>query len=474
MVHFSNRRFAPKLNQAVISIKRTFQTSTRALRRNIMRSALTCLGIIIGIGAVIAMAEIGNGASSAIRQSVSSMGANMLGIEPDSSAAGGISAGAATGVTLTPEDADALRSECPALLWVAPSVDSHTQIVYGNRNYNPSSIKGSTPAYFHVRSLLPFSEGEPFDDEDVRRAAAVCVVGQTIVRELFGKTPPIGQEIRIKNVSMKVVGVLPRKGANMMGRDQDDVIIAPWTTIKYRVSGQKLAFQTAAANSGAASSSVNSLNNLYPGKQPPLYPQVTAAQVADTPTLVRFNDLDDIYVAATSTEEIPNAIHQITTVLRERHRLDDGDPDDFSIRNPTELSQKLSETTGLVSSLLLTVALISLMVGGVGIMNIMLVSVTERTREIGLRMAVGARGRDILAQFLTEALLLCLAGGIAGIGLGRGVSWAINAFLRWPTLASPAAIAAAVATSAIVGLVFGYYPAWKASRLDPIEALRYE
>ena len=458
----------------MISLKRTLQTSLRALRRNIMRSALTCLGIIIGIAAVIAMAEIGAGASWTIRQSVASMGANMVGIEPDSSAASGVSSGAATGVTLTPQDADALRSECPALRWVAPSVDGRAQLVYGNKNYNPGQVKGSTPDYLQIRAMLPLVEGEPFTDEQVRRAAPVCLIGQTIARELFGKSSPIGQEIRMKNVGLRVIGVLPRKGANMMGRDQDDVVIAPWTTIKYRVSGQKLAFANAAANNAAVNTSVNTLNNLYPGKQPPLYPQASAAQAADTPTMVRFNDLDDIYVSATSVEEIPEAIKQITAVLRERHRLEVGEPDDFAIRNPTELSQALNQTTMLVTKLLLSVALISLMVGGVGIMNIMLVSVTERTREIGLRMAVGARGRDILAQFLTEALLLCLAGGITGIALGRGVSIAISTFLRWPTLASPTAIAAAVATSGAVGLIFGYYPAWRASRLDPIEALRYE
>jgi ABC-type antimicrobial peptide transport system permease subunit len=276
----------------------------------------------------------------------------------------------------------------------------------------------------------------------------------------------------MKNIPIKVIGVLGRKGASSTGRDQDDILLAPWTMIKYRLSGSKMAFE--GDSSTAVQTKTNTLSELYPGQEQPLYPAVSAIQTADTPYLIRFNDLDDIYLSAVSPDQIQLAIRQITQVLRERHRLGPDDPDDFRIRDATAFGEVLNSTTNLVTELLLSVALISLIVGGVGIMNIMLVSVTERTREIGLRMAVGARARDILGQFLTEALLLCLAGGIVGILMGRGASEAITAILHWPTMSSLPALLAAVGTSATVGLIFGYYPAWKASRLDPIEALRYE
>jgi ABC-type antimicrobial peptide transport system permease subunit len=268
---------------------------------------------------------------------------------------------------------------------------------------------------------------------------------------------------------------LSRKGANMMGLDQDDILLAPWTTIKYRVSGATLANvnQSAASQSTDPTQQVNSLNQLYPG-QTGLYPLPTAMQTADTPQPVRFANVDQILVKAGSTQEIKPAMAQITDLLRERHRIHAGQPEDFNIRDMTEMTSALSSTTTLMSGLLLCVALISLVVGGVGIMNIMLVSVTERTKEIGLRMAVGARARDILRQFLVEAVLLCLLGGAIGILFGRSGSVLVRVLLHWPTEVSLPAIVASVAVSAAVGLLFGYYPAWKASRLDPIEALRYE
>jgi ABC-type antimicrobial peptide transport system permease subunit len=358
-------------------------------------------------------------------------------------------------------------------------VRARTQVIYGNRNWVPVFIYGSTPAYLEVREW-PLAEGEMFSEQDVRNASKVCILGQRLVRELFQGEPPLGKEVRVNNVAFKVIGLLSPKGANMVGIDQDDILLAPWTTIKYRVAGSSMANVNQSAQSTSSSSSsgtsqtVNTLSQIYPNTKLNLYPEQSATQQADTPLPVRFTNVDELLTAARSTPEIPNAIRQITQLLRERHRIRTGEPEDFSIRDMTEMTKALSSTSTLMTKLLLAVALISLVVGGVGIMNIMLVSVTERTREIGLRMAVGAWSRDILQQFLVEAVLLCFCGGIAGILVGRGISLLITAVLRWPTEMSLDAILAAFAVSVSVGIIFGYYPAWKASKLDPITALRYE
>jgi ABC-type antimicrobial peptide transport system permease subunit len=457
-----------------MAMRKTLRTAIRALRRNVMRSALTTLGIVIGCAAVIAMMEIGQGSSTALKKTIASMGSNILLVQSGTAASGGVSFGSGTTMTLTPQDAEALLEEVPGIVNVAPLVRARPQIVYGNRNWVPPSIYGSTPSYITVREW-PISDGEMFTERDVRNGNKVCVVGHTLVRELFDGQSPVGKEIRLKNVPFRVVGVLARKGANMMGMDQDDIVVAPWTTVKYRVASEAVqSVNQSAEQKLDTTQQVNTLNRLYPGSDRQLYPERSAAQLANTPMPVRFDNVDQILAQVATPEQIPAAMEQANRLLRERHRLQPGELDDFNIRDMAEITRTLSATTAIMSGLLLSVACISLVVGGVGIMNIMLVSVTERTREIGLRMAVGARGGDILRQFLVESIVLCLLGGALGILLGRGGSLAVRALLRWPTEASVPAIVAAFVVSFLVGVVFGYYPAWKASRLDPIEALRYE
>jgi ABC-type antimicrobial peptide transport system permease subunit len=447
----------------------------------VMRAALTTLGIIIGVAAVIAMMEIGRGSATAIQQTIASMGANILMVRAGTASSGGVSFGAGTMMTLTPQDSEAILEECPAVRATAPVVRARTQVIYGNRNWVPTFIYGTTPSFLNVREW-DLAEGAPLTDREVRNASKVCLLGQTLVRELFQGESPLGKEVRVQNVAFKVIGVLSAKGANMMGMDQDDVLVAPWTTIKFRVVGSSAttanqsatASSTSSGSSSSTSQTVNSLNQIYPTTQTSLYPAPSATQAADTPQPVRFINVDEILTAARTTKEIPVAVKQITQLLRERHRIRPGEPDDFNIRDMTEMTKALSSTGTMMTKLLLAVALISLLVGGVGIMNIMLVSVTERTREIGLRMAVGAWARDILQQFLAESVILCFCGGAVGILAGRGVSYLVRMLLHWPTELSLDAIVAAFAVSVTVGIVFGFYPAWKAAHLDPIIALRYE
>jgi ABC-type antimicrobial peptide transport system permease subunit len=460
---------------AVRSFGLVIAVSVRALRRNLLRSATTCLGIVIGIAAVIAMIEIGEGSAAAIRDRIASLGANVLQVTPGASSSNGVGMGAGTNMNLTPADCEAIARECSAVQCVAPGVDCRVQLVYGNRNWVPWRVLGTTSDYLIIREWA-LEEGNVFTEGDVRNIANVCVLGQTPARELFQQESPIGKEIRVRGVNLKVIGVLARKGASMMGMDQDDMVIAPWTTIKFRINSAKLSQSdvTAALGAKAATSQVNSLSNLYPSQQTQLYPARSAAQTADSPQPVRFADIDDIYLSVSSSEEIPETIEAITELLRRRHNQREDRADDFSIYDWTEIYKMISSTSHLMTNLLLCIAPISLLVGGIGIMNMMLVSVTERTREIGIRQAMGARGRDIRRQFLAESIMLCLGGGLTGILVGRGSSFLLSKFLGWPTVASLSAILISVAVATSVGIIFGYYPAWKASRLDPIEALRYE
>ncbi|MGC8623959.1 MAG: ABC transporter permease [Phycisphaerae bacterium] len=449
----------------------TLKTALRALRRNPMRSALTTLGIIIGIAAVIAMVQIGEGSSAAIKQTIANMGANELIVFPGQAVSAGVSFGGGSSVTLTSADAAAIARDCPSVSGAAPVVNGRMQVVRGGQNWVPQFLVGTTPTYLKIRDW-PLAEGRVFGTDDVDGADQVCILGQTDVKELFLSGKPLGKTILVNNVPLRVIGVLTKKGANMMGMDQDDIIIMPWTTMKYRVSGTSLQNQNQSA--AASSTGTFSTDQLYPETSQSLYPVPSATEQQDLPQPVSFPNVNSILVSVPSASQFPQAIAEITSLLRQRHHLQPDQPSDFNIRNMTEISNALGHTSQLMTNLLTGVALISLMVGGVGIMNIMLVSVTERTREIGLRMAIGARPGDILSQFILEAIVLCLFGGTLGILFGQALSMAVKSVLHWPIQMSAPAMIASVAVSVAVGLIFGYYPAWKASRLDPIEALRYE
>ncbi len=452
-----------------MSLWRTMLVALRALRRNPTRALLTALGIVIGIAAVIAMMEIGNGSSTAIRQSIENMGANSILVIPGAPwVPGGVRQGAGTAVSLVPDDCEAIMRDCPNVAVAVPIVRATVQAVVGNKNWTPQQCYGTAPQYLTIRNWRVV-DGRNFTEREVNSRTRVCLIGKKIVTELFDGKSPVDSEIRLNNVTFKVIGVLQEKGANMMGYDEDDVVLAPWSTIRLRITGLK---KGSASNTKSTAST--SPSALYPATGVAFYPEQADNLETDTLLAPRFARIDQIMLMAANQKKVDDAISEVTAVLRERHNLRPNQDDDFWIRNSAAFMDTLNKTGSLMTNLLMVVALISLVVGGVGIMNIMLVSVTERTREIGLRMAVGARSRDILKQFLVESIMLCLVGGIVGIVLGRTAAVLVRSQLGWPIEPSPGGMLTAVIVSAAVGIIFGFYPAWKASRLDPIEALRYE
>ena len=395
----------------------------RALARNKLRSALTMLGIIIGVGAVIAMVSVGQGAQEQAQQQIAAMGSNMLFVQSGTVNRGGMRMGWGATKTLVYDDMTAILRECPSVKTAAPGSQASAQVVFGNDNW-ATNLNGTEPQYFDIRSW-PFAEGTSFSQDDVNMAANVAVIGETVRKNLFGPTDPIGQTIRINNLPFRVVGLLTAKGTSAaMGQDQDDIILVPITTLQKKITGQ--------------------------------------------------NWLRWIMVSAVSQQASYTAQQQITALLRDRHRIRSGQDDDFFVRNLADVADLADQNARLFTILVASIASISLIVGGIGVMNIMLVSVTERTREIGIRMAIGATEGDVQQQFLIEAVVLSLFGGAIGIVTGVGASFVITNLFGWAVLVSPMAIVAAVVFSMAVGIFFGFYPARTAARLDPIEALRYE
>jgi putative ABC transport system permease protein len=400
----------------------TFIIAFRALRRNKLRSVLTALGIIIGVGAVIAMVGIGNGAKAQVEAQIASLGQNVILVFSGSTTASGIRTGWGGAGTLKIEDAEAIRREVPTVIGVSEEVVSTSQVAAGNQNWF-TRVLGESADYLDIRQW-PLADGAPFTEQDVRSANKVCVIGKTTATQVFGNDSPVGQTLRIKNVPFIVTGVLTAKGLSAQGPDQDDVVIMPYTSAMKRIAGG--------------------------------------------------TTLRNINVQVGISADLAPAQQQITSLLRQRHNIRAGRDDDFTVRNQEEIAEAATATADVMTGLLGAIAGVSLVVGGIGIMNIMLVSVTERTREIGTRMAVGAHGRDILTQFLIEAVSLSAVGGLLGIMLGVSASKVLSVVKHWPSLISPMSILIAFLVSAAVGIFFGFYPARTAARLDPIEALRYE
>ncbi len=394
----------------------------RALGRNKLRAGLAMLGIAIGIGAVVTMVAVGEGASNRIRDQISSYGANVIWIEAGSATRAGVRTGTFGTRTLVEADLEAIKTEISLVTFISPQVDTGVQLIYRNQNWR-SRVCGTSPEYLDVKQW-EVVRGASFTEDDVRSFANVCVLGQTVWHKLFEDEDPIGQTIRVKNLACRVIGVLARKGASATGQDQDDLFLMPYTTVQKKIKGQTW--------------------------------------------------LDDILCSAASAKVLDEAERQITELLRRRHHIADGAPDDFNLRHPVEIAEAVAASVRDMNLLLASIAAISLLVGGIGIMNIMLVSVTERTREIGIRMSVGARAFDVRQQFLWEAIIVSLAGGLVGILLGLITSRVITNTLEWPVRVSPNAILLAFGFSATIGMFFGFYPAFKASRLDPIDALRHE
>ncbi len=403
-------------------IAATLRMALRALRRNKLRSTLTALGIIIGVGAVIAMVGIGNGAKSQVEAQIASLGQNVVLIFPGNWSSSGARSGWGGAGTMTVEDALAVGREVPGVTAVSPEVRNRQQVLANGLNWN-TQILGEGTEYLDIRDW-PLDDGAMFTEQDVRGAGKVCIIGKTIANQLFPNEDAVGKSLRIRNFPFKILGVLTGKGLSVMGTDQDDVVIVPYTSLMKRIE--------------------------------------------------RRTNISSIIVQSTSPDASDRVQRDIADLLRQRHRLAQGRDDDFTIRGQQEIANAATETTRTMTVLLGAIASVSLIVGGIGIMNIMLVSVTERTREIGIRMAVGAHGRDILLQFLIEAITLSLLGGVIGILLGVGSARLLSALKGWPLLISVSSVALAFLFSAAVGVFFGFYPARKASRLDPIDALRYE
>ena len=392
-----------------------------ALTRNRMRSALTVLGIVIGVAAVIATLAIGQGARSAVQDQIRAMGSNVLVVIPGTVSAGGAHGAMGGNTSLTPDDAAAIKAECPAVSAVAPTARTFAQVVFGDQNWN-TQVQGTAPDFAIARQWT-VEDGVFITDSDVRGAAKVCVLGQSVVKQLFGDTDPIGSMIRIKDMPFKVVGTLRAKGSNGHD-DQDDVIITPYTTVQRK--------------------------------------------------FLRISHVQSVVISAASENQVDDAVSQITDLLRQRHRIKPGSDDDFFIRTQLDIASAAEATSKVMTTLLASIAAVSLLVGGIGIMNIMLVSVTERTREIGVRRAVGARKTDILLQFLFESAFLSLGGGAIGVLLGVLAAKLVSMFARWPTVVQPGAVLLAFCFASLIGVFFGFYPARRAAGLDPVDSLRYE